>query len=159
ANCQRNREKPFELGPGDITETPRMNCEDLLPDLETGGLWRRMRARRHAARCPRCAVVYAKFLAAKVNLATPEPLPNYARELWKRAAVDAPARFERQVRWAPSVACLAAAACLLIVFVGPAVWERATNVVNESRRSQDVVTISPTTVIEIDATVEFSVLT
>jgi hypothetical protein len=135
-----------------------MNCEEFLPALETGGLWRRMRARRHAAGCPRCAAVYAAFRAAKIRLATPEPLPRYAREIWNRAAIDAPVRFDRRVRWTPAVACLAAAACLLIVFVGPAVWEHVKNVVNDGGRSQETVTISTTSVIEVDPIGEFSEL-
>jgi hypothetical protein len=132
-----------------------MNCDDLLPDLETGGLWRRMRARRHAAGCPRCAAVYAAFRAAKIRLATPEPLPRYAREIWNRAAIEAPLRFDRQVRCAPAVACLAAAACLLIVFVGPAVWEHMTKVVVVGGRSQDTVTISAPMVTDVDPIGEF----
>jgi len=136
-----------------------MNCEDFLPDLETGGWWRRMRARRHAARCTRCAAVYVKFRAAKTSLAAPGPLPRYARDLWMRAAVDAPVRVSGQIRWAPAVACLAAAACLLIVFVGPAVWERVAVVIIDGGGSHEVVTISPTTVIEVDPTGEFLELT
>jgi hypothetical protein len=133
-----------------------MKCDDFLPDLETGGLWRRMRARRHAAACPRCAAVYTAFRAAKNRLVTPEPLPRYAREIWKRAAIDAPVRFDRQVRWAPAVACLAATACLLIVFVGPAVWEDMKNVVRNGGGSQESVTTSTTIVIEVDPIGEFS---
>jgi hypothetical protein len=133
-----------------------MKCEDFLPDLETGSLWRKMRARRHAARCPRCASVYAAFRAVKIRLATPEPLSRSAREIWIRAAVNTPVQVERQVSWAPAMACLAAAACLLIVFIGPAVWRPNEDI--GGGRTQDIVTTSGTTVIEVNPIGEFSEL-
>ena len=34
-----------------------MKCDHFLAALETGGFVERMQARRHAARCPRCAAV------------------------------------------------------------------------------------------------------
>jgi len=133
-----------------------MKCEDFLPDLETGSLWKRMRARQHAARCPRCAAVYAAFRAMKIRLAAPEPLSRSAREIWNKAAIDAPVQFQRPVRWAPAVACLAAAACLFIVFIGPAVWGPNEEIGGGPTR--DSVTISSTTVIEVDPVGEFSEL-
>ena len=133
-----------------------MKCEDFLPDLETGSLWRRIRARRHAAHCPRCASVYAAFRAVKIRLATPEPLSRSAHEIWNQAAIDAPVQFQRPVRWAPAVAGLAAAACLLIVFIGPAVWGPTGKIGGGG--TQDTVTTSRTTVIEVDLLGEFSEL-
>jgi hypothetical protein len=121
-----------------------MKCEDFLPDLETGGWWRRMQARRHAARCPRCAAVYVAFRTAKAGLAAPEPLPPHARELWKRAARDIVLRPERRRRWVPAIACAATAACLFIAFVGPALWVKPPRVT------------SPVTVVQLDPTAEFS---
>jgi len=131
-----------------------MKCEDFLPDLETGSLWRKMRARRHAARCPRCASVYAAFQTVKIRLATPEPLSRSARKIWNKAAIDAPVQFQRPVRWAPAVACLAAAACLFIVFIGPAVW--GPNEEIGGGRTADNVATSSISVTEVDPIGEFS---
>jgi hypothetical protein len=136
-----------------------MNCQDFLPELETGGPWRRIRARRHAARCPRCAAVYSAFRAAKHRLAAAEPLPPHARELWNRATRGIVVLTEHRYRWTPAVACLATAACLLLVFVGPALWlkhvERV-NVTIDAPREKTIV--SPTSVIELDPSVEFTQL-
>ncbi|MGE5194453.1 MAG: hypothetical protein ACM3U2_18340 [Deltaproteobacteria bacterium] len=123
-----------------------MNCEDFLPDLETGGPWRRMRARRHAARCPRCAAVYSAFRAAKSRLATPDLLSPRVRELWIRAAEGVVLRPEHRRRWVPAVACLATVACFFIAFVGPALWVKPPTIV------------SPVTVVQLDPADDFSQL-
>jgi len=94
-----------------------MNCDDFLPALETGGCLRRMRARRHAARCPHCAAVYAAFTAMKQQLAAPEPLSGRARQLWEQAAGASTVQPSGRRRWVPLAAGLAAAACLLLLVV------------------------------------------
>jgi len=116
-----------------------MKCADLLSYLETGGPLRRMQARRHAARCPRCAGILAAFDGAKRQLADVEPLSPRERHLWTQA-VDASAeeadggvrlgpmeeqRRSRRApvarRWVPAAAGLVAA-CLALSLIGPLVW-------------------------------------
>ncbi len=58
-----------------------MNCDDLLPALETGGFLRRRAARRHAAACPACARVLERWQDLKRALAAPAPLTDREREL------------------------------------------------------------------------------
>jgi len=136
-----------------------MKCEDFLPDLETGSPWRRMQARRHAVRCPRCAAVYAALTAAKARLATPEPVSPRARELWNRAARSTVTVPDRRRRWVPAVACLVTAACLLIIFVGPDLWVRPNgNLMVNTGRSPDSIVTSPVTVSELDPVSDLSQL-
>ncbi len=107
-----------------------MNCDDFLPALETGGPVRRRRARRHAATCPRCAAVAARFAEVKRRwaAAAAEPATERDRRVWEQAAEPMTGRHEddiaspfvlplprrRGVPW-PLAAGLAAAACVLIV--------------------------------------------
>jgi len=91
-----------------------MNCDDFLPSMETGGLVRRMRARRHAARCRRCAAVYAAFVSATQQWASPEPLSPCARHLWEQAAGELAVGPFRWRRWMPLAAGLAAACVVLL---------------------------------------------
>src|SRR5262245_63402843 len=92
-----------------------MNCNEFLPKLESGGAIGRWRARRHAARCPRCAAVYTALQAATEELSAVEPLSQHARELWMRAARESAPVPIRAMRWLPAVACLATAACVLVM--------------------------------------------
>ena len=94
-----------------------MNCDNFLPALETGGLVRRMLARCHAARCPRCAGVQAAFRAAKQRLAAAEPLSLRARQLWERAAGEVDLRPSTRRVWIPAAAGLGVATCILLVVV------------------------------------------
>jgi hypothetical protein len=95
-----------------------MKCEDLLPSLETGGPLRRMRARRHAARCPRCSPVCAAFGQVKRGLASPQPLSPRALRAWRQACGESsaplPARAGRRM-WIPLAGGLAAAGLVWIV--------------------------------------------
>ena len=100
-----------------------MNCDDFLAALETGGLLRRIQARRHAARCPSCATVQAAFVSAKDRLAKPEPLSPQARAAWERATFEDMRRPMPRRRWVPVAASLATAACLTIVFLSTPVRE------------------------------------
>jgi hypothetical protein len=105
-----------------------MNCDDFLPELETGGLVRRMLARRHAARCPRCAAVGAAFGAAKQRLVTPEPLSPLARQLWERAANEATWRPSGGRRWIAAAATglgVAASIGVLLWIVDLTAWSRS----------------------------------
>jgi hypothetical protein len=94
-----------------------MNCDNFLPALETGGFVRRIQARRHAARCPRCAAVRAAFAAAKRQLAAVEPLSPRARQLWERAGGYVTMQPSRHRLWMPAVAWLGAAACVLLLIM------------------------------------------
>lgn len=94
-----------------------MNCDDFLPALETGGCLRRWQARRHAARCSRCAAVYEVFTTMKQKLAVPEPLSPRARKLWEQAADASVMQPSGRRLWMPLGAGLAAAACLMLFVV------------------------------------------
>lgn len=99
-----------------------MNCDDFLVAQETGGFLARRRARRHAARCPRCAALAAKFATAKQALATPEPLSPRARSLWKGAAEEPAARtplFKKRAVLAGGLAATACVALLVFKLAGP----------------------------------------
>jgi hypothetical protein len=63
-----------------------MNCDDFLFALETGGIWGRWAARRHAARCAVCQRAWAKWQLLKAELAAAPPLTGQQRERWQRIA-------------------------------------------------------------------------
>lgn len=63
-----------------------MKCDDFLSSLETGGLVRRWLARRHAARCPRCAQAAAALEQLKRSLAENAALTRGQRQRWLQAA-------------------------------------------------------------------------
>ena len=132
-----------------------MNCDDFLPALETGGLVRGMLARRHAARCPRCAAVGAAFRAAKQQLAAPEPLSPRARQLWEQAAGEPTLPSSGRRRWiAAAAAGLAVAAsigALLLIAdwsarkrsVAPQPVPRVARLIPEPRTTTTVEEIDP----------------
>jgi hypothetical protein len=134
-----------------------MNCDDFLPFLETGGPLRRMQARRHAARCPRCAAMHSKFLAAKERLARPDALSNHARELWHRAARDTRAQPVCRHPWLPVAVGLATAACAMVAVVRPVTRENGRRSVPiADAGSTDAPVVGPTTIIEVDPTLQLS---
>jgi hypothetical protein len=107
-----------------------MKCDDFLPALETGGPLRRRRARRHAARCPRCAAVAAQLAAVKRPWADVPPLAAGERLLWERAAMDdagagnipLPAQPRRLVipngrQWWAAAACVLLAVSIAVTLV------------------------------------------
>jgi hypothetical protein len=104
-----------------------MKCQDFLPALETGGRWRRRAARRHAARCPRCAAVAERFAAVKAQWADAPPLAAQDRLAWERAAdrLRIAGETRRRTNVVPArrrfpfaiVAGLAAAACAAVVVI------------------------------------------
>jgi len=59
-----------------------MKCDDFLPAMETGGFLQRIRARCHAACCPKCAAVHAAFAVVKRQLAAPSPISAPMRQRW-----------------------------------------------------------------------------
>ncbi len=128
-----------------------MNCDNFMLASETGGFVRRWQARRHAARCPRCAAVRAAFAETKRRLATPEPLSHDVRQSWKRAADKATARPARRQAWKAVAVGAVVAVSLLLVFLvisrhdhSPTPPSQPTVAGNESR------SLSPITVEEID---------
>lgn len=62
-----------------------MKCDKFLGHLETGGSARRMLARLHAMRCPRCAAAGEAFAEMKRELASAAPLSERQRRLWMQA--------------------------------------------------------------------------
>lgn len=78
-----------------------MKCDEVLPALEMGSFWTRRKARRHLATCPACAAAVAHWQGSKCRLASPEPLTDYHRRLWRTATDRAvePWRSHR-LRWA-----------------------------------------------------------
>jgi hypothetical protein len=98
-----------------------MKCDRFLAALETGGLVERMQARRHAARCPRCAAARAALAAVKQQLGTCEPLSPRARQLWRPAAGEKAARPSRRRIWMPLAAGLATAAGVQLFIVATGV--------------------------------------
>jgi hypothetical protein len=96
-----------------------MNCDEFLAAQETGGALARWRARRHAAHCPRCAALAAKFAAAKELLAGPEPLSPRARWLWKQAAEEPAGRPAVSLNRSFFAFLLAAAACVALLVILP----------------------------------------
>jgi hypothetical protein len=95
-----------------------MKCENFLEAMETGTLWRRVLARRHAKRCLTCAETWRKFLEIRQNIETAEPLSNSQRRLWSQAAeVGTTVRTFSIIRVA-----FPAAAAVIVLFIGSLVW-------------------------------------
>jgi hypothetical protein len=97
-----------------------MNCDEFLPAIETGRVFARFKAQRHASRCPRCAAAYARLNEVKRQWSTAAPLSPCERHLWASAAAATetePAASSRlgRVAWAGGLA--AAGACVVAFFV------------------------------------------
>ncbi len=67
-----------------------MKCDKVLPTLVTRGFFGRWRARRHAARCPRCATVINDLENLVGELSAVPALTPAERQLWLRACDDVP---------------------------------------------------------------------
>lgn len=127
-----------------------MKCEDFLPSWQTGGWWRRLAARRHAARCPRCAAVRQRFAAALQGFAEPAAVSAELRARWCDAAESTPvvaadrsASHGTYGRRNLALACAASLAA--VVAVGLWLWP-------EGAREGDR---QVATVVEVDAAPEF----
>lgn len=95
-----------------------MKCENFLETMETGTLWSRVLARRHAKRCLKCAQTWRQFLEIKQHLKTAEPLSSSQRRLWSQAAeVDATIPTLSIIRVA-----LPAVAAVIVLSIGSLVW-------------------------------------
>jgi uncharacterized small protein (DUF1192 family) len=101
-----------------------MNCDDFLPSVETGCVTRRWQARRHAARCPRCAAVLCQWSETKEALSSAEQLSPRARGLWTRS-IDRPLdEIDRAATWnsAPRRSLHFAAVSGAVLLLVSAVW-------------------------------------
>jgi hypothetical protein len=67
-----------------------MRCDDVFAALGTRSLLGRWRARRHAARCPRCATAIDDFERLVGELSSAPALSAAERQLWLRACDDFP---------------------------------------------------------------------
>jgi hypothetical protein len=67
-----------------------MKCDRVLPALVTRGFFGRWRARRHAARCPRCAIVINDLEKLVGELSAVPALTPAERQHWLRASDDVP---------------------------------------------------------------------
>lgn len=92
-----------------------MTCDDFLPALETGHLFRRAAARWHAARCPACTRVLTRWRLLKRELAETPELTDRLRERWLRAAE--PAAVQPRLRPVWRLAALAAVTVVPACFV------------------------------------------
>jgi hypothetical protein len=92
-----------------------MKCDEFLIAMETGGFYRRMRARRHAASCPACGRILESFSVAKEGLVTHDPLSAHLRKLWERAAVETASPRWAIPWWAKLAGGLVATAVVVLV--------------------------------------------
>lgn len=63
-----------------------MRCEEVMAALAAGRVIRRWRARRHAARCPRCTAARDELRQIARTLADDPPLTAAQRRIWVVAA-------------------------------------------------------------------------
>jgi hypothetical protein len=65
-----------------------MKCDDFISAYETGSALRRLRARLHARRCPKCAATRDWLCQVRSGLIETAELTPFHRRVWERAAVD-----------------------------------------------------------------------
>lgn len=120
-------------------------CEETLAALATGGWIRRLRARLHAARCPRCASARDDLWGIAGALADTIPLTTDQRGLWADASGTDPTRFGRTRRLRPA---LAAAAAVLIIVAVAAWW--ASRAADRHHDARDIANV-PTPALAVEA--------
>jgi hypothetical protein len=113
-----------------------MRCDKVLSALASRGFFGRWRARRHAARCSRCAAVINEIGMIVEELAAVPPLTTADRQRWLRARDDV-APVSRSWPRLNRPALAAAVAAVLLVSVG--IWLNSRSVYLET--SPAVVTI------------------
>jgi hypothetical protein len=96
-----------------------MKCEKVLSTLASGGAFARWNARRHAARCPRCAREHRLLADITGELASAAPLTAAQRALWTAASTEAIASRPRRA-WVYPVGL--AAATVLLGAIGLTLW-------------------------------------
>jgi hypothetical protein len=92
-----------------------MTCDQFLASLVAGGPLRRRRARRHAARCARCAEIQAQVQSIARELSEVAPLTAAQRALWTAASAAKPEGSQGPARGRP--AWLAVAAAAVVIFI------------------------------------------
>lgn len=105
-----------------------MKCEDVWPNLETGGRWQRWRVQRHVRRCASCAEAVQRLEVVRQQMAATKPLPPELRERWLSAAdstVVVPQRVTRHRMRIAIAATVVAASITLAILLQP---ERAVQV-------------------------------
>jgi hypothetical protein len=99
-----------------------MKCEEFLPAMERGSFMSRIVARRHAARCERCAAVRVRWLEARRQWANPTAATAAQRALWAQVATTE-RQAARAIAWPARRWAVAAVAGLLVLLgVGVGVW-------------------------------------
>ena len=100
-----------------------MRCDRAVMLLATGGPIGHWRARRHAARCARCAAEVARLGRIARELAAVEPLSAARRAVWTSMSTEPRPEF-RPLRYRPALLAGAAAAAVLVVGLGVAIVAR-----------------------------------
>jgi hypothetical protein len=97
-----------------------MKCDRAIEMLATGTAVGRWMARRHSARCSRCAAEAVRITALSRALAAVEPITPAQRALWSSASTE-PRRGEARTPWSRRVGLAATAAvfvlCAVLTFV------------------------------------------
>jgi hypothetical protein len=96
-----------------------MKCDEFLSKVRTGGLWSRLLARLHAARCRRCAALQNGLHKMEAELARTAPLADAQRRLWQQAVeadADERPRAVVRLRLVPVVAAAALVALSVIAW-------------------------------------------
>jgi hypothetical protein len=139
-----------------------MNCQDVLPWLETGWRWRRLRAARHLRSCSKCQAAEKALSELKSELAAARPLSAESRQRWLDAA-DSPVDI---VRAAPrtkhrNVWLSAAIAAILLIAIGIAVraihpWNQGDDVNHPEIATNDRRHVGEIIITEFDPATEFA---
>lgn len=119
-------------------------CEEVVAALATGGPIRRWEARRHAARCPRCAAAWDELRQVAEALADVAPLTAAQRRLWVAAAGDKTPTGRLWVSWFRP----ALAGGLAAVIVGAVAVRWAFRPVDRQQGSPSVADVNPPAVRE-----------
>ncbi len=96
-----------------------MKCDRVLSSLATGSAVARWRARRHVARCIRCAEAHIRLREITRELAEAPPLTAAQRALWTAAGTEPTASRPSRV-WVYRAALVAAT--VLLGAIGLKLW-------------------------------------
>ncbi len=94
-----------------------MKCEDVWPNLETGGRWQRWSAKRHVRRCTSCTEAVQRLEEVRQQMAVTKPLPPELRERWLSAADSTVVRPQRVTRHRIAIAVTVTAASIALAVV------------------------------------------
>jgi hypothetical protein len=133
-----------------------MKCSKFLGHLETGGRMRRIAARFHAMRCPRCAAAREALAEAKRVLASAAPLSDHQRRLWIQAGCGAPTKQPLRRRRI-AIAMAATVAVGVFIAVAVALWpKRQTPAASEIAQVRLQPPAVATTMHELDTAAAFT---